>query len=132
MIFVDTSFWVALIAARDDRHSAATGLLERCAGEHLLTSNHVCGETWTFLRSRHGHQIAVRFLDLIDGSSHVQLSSVPAGVEELAWRWLRRHDEREYSFVDATSFALMRSLRVREALTFDQDFESAGFVVLRG
>jgi predicted nucleic acid-binding protein len=27
----------------------------------------------------------------------------------MAVRWLRRHDEREYSFVDATSFALMRS-----------------------
>jgi uncharacterized protein len=132
VVFVDTSFWVALLAARDDGHTVATELLERCAGEHLITSNHVCGETWTFLRRRYGHQVAVRFLDLLDGSSHVQLSSVSVGLEELAWRWLRRHGEREYSFVDATSFALMRSLRVREALTFDADFEAAGFVVLRG
>jgi hypothetical protein len=33
----------------------------------------------------------------------------------------------EYSFVDATSFAVMRSLRVREALAFDGDFAAAGF-----
>ncbi len=47
------------------------------------------------------------------------------------WAWLRRHHERAYSFVDATSFALMRSLRIREALAFDGDFAAAGSVELR-
>ena len=43
------------------------------------------------------------------------------------WRGeLRRHDEREYSFVDATSFVLMRLLRIRAALAFDGDFSAAG------
>ena len=52
-------------------------------------------------------------------------------VEDEAWSWLRVHDERPYSFVDATSFALMRKLRIREALAFDGDFAAAGFVELR-
>ena len=38
--------------------------------------------------------------------------------------------EREYSFVDATSFALMRSLRIKGALAFDGDFGAAGFTEL--
>jgi predicted nucleic acid-binding protein len=41
------------------------------------------------------------------------------------------NDERPYSFVDATSFALMRKLRIEEALAFDGDFAAAGFVELR-
>ncbi len=49
----------------------------------------------------------------------------------MALRWLGRHDEREYSFVDATSFALMRSLRIRDALAFGGDFTAAGFRELR-
>jgi predicted nucleic acid-binding protein len=55
----------------------------------------------------------------------------PSEVEEDALRWLRRHDERDYSFVDATSFATMRSMRIRRALAFDGDFEAAGFQELR-
>ncbi len=52
-------------------------------------------------------------------------------MESDAWSWLRRHDEREYSFVDATSFALMRRRRIREALAFDGDFSAAGFIEIR-
>ena len=52
-------------------------------------------------------------------------------LERDSLNWLRRHDERSYSFVDATSFALMRSLGIREALAFDGDFAAAGFVELR-
>jgi predicted nucleic acid-binding protein len=51
--------------------------------------------------------------------------------ESEALGWLRRHDEREYSFVDATSFTPMRALGIREALAFDGDFSAAGFVELR-
>ena len=131
MIFVDTSFWVALRNRRDDRHAAAVALLERHGDVPLITTNHVRGETWTFLRRRAGHAAAVDFLDALAGSSRVQVQLIGADLEDEALGWLRRHDERAYSFVDATSFVLMRELRIREALAFDGDFSAAGFVELR-
>lgn len=131
MIFVDSSFWIAVRLARDERHDEATQLLETHGGENLLTSNHVRGETWTFLRRKVGHASAVHFLDRVDRTSRLSVAFVSEELEAQALRWLRRHDEREYSFVDATSFALMRSLRIKEALAFDGDFAAAGFVELR-
>lgn len=131
MIFVDTSFWVALRNRRDRHHSEAVGLLQRHAESRLVTSNHVQGETWTFLRRRMGHASAVDFLDALERSERIEIFRLEDELEKEALRWLRRRDEREYSFVDATSFAFMRSREISQALAFDGDFGAAGFVELR-
>ena len=130
MRFVDTSFWVALRFARDDRHPDARALWEAGAGP-LLTTSLVLGETWTFLSRRAGHRRAVEFQDAVGVLHSLTVRHVDEELEAEAWRWLRRHGERPYSFVDATSFALMRRLRIREALAFDGDFAAAGFVEAR-
>ncbi len=131
MIFVDTSFWVALRNRRDQHHENAAELLRRYADENLITTNHVRGETWTYLRRRVGHHAAVDFLDAIERSPRVRVMFVSSEIEDHALQWLRRRDEREYSFVDATSFATMRLLRTIDALAFDGDFTAAGFHELR-
>ena len=130
MAFVDTSFWFARAIARDTRHAEATALADRLRGVRAVTSNLVLGEVWTLLAHRAGHHRAVLWLD---GLRHEQvvIERVDDDLETEAWDWLRRHDERPYSFVDATSFALMRKLRIGEALAFDGDFAAAGFVELR-
>lgn len=131
MIFVDTSFWVALRNRRDDHHAAARALLQANASVPLISTNHVRGETWTFLRRRAGHAAAAQFLDFTEDAVRLQVEHVDEATERDAIGWLRRHDEREYSFVDATSFALMRRLGVGEAFAFDGGFAAAGFVELR-
>ena len=131
MIFVDSSFWIGLSDRRDQRHGQATTLFRMHQGAGLVTTNHVRGETWTFLRKRHSHAAAVRFVDSTENTDRLRVVQAPEDVEREAWSWLRRHDERVYSFVDATSFALMRSLGIREALAFDDDFTAAGFVQLQ-
>ena len=102
--------------------------------EQVLTTNLIVGETWTLLRRRAGHQYAIGFIDRIEllvDSGRLLVHAVTADEESRAWRWLRRHDERTYSFVDATSFEVMRVRRLREALAFDNDFTAAGFVEIR-
>ena len=130
MIFVDTSFWIATIAASDANHEQATQLANE-ASDRLVTSNHVRGETWTFLNRRYGHAPAVAFVDALARTVRLRVEFVSRDLEDEALRWLLQHDEREYSFVDATSFAVMRALRIREAFAFDGDFAAVGFVELR-
>jgi len=128
--FADTSFWIALQVPRDEHHSVAKCLWETDS-DPVLTTNHVVGETWTFLRRRADHRTAVGFYQATAASPRLRIDHVPQDVEMEAWSWLLRHDEREYSFVDATSFAVMRRRRVRHALAFDGDFAAAGFIELR-
>jgi len=131
VIFVDTSFWLGLFLPRDTHHLAARTLLPTHASDPLVTSNHVRGETWTFVRRRGGHRDAVRVLDALEATPRLSVVFIAEDVEREAVRWLRDRDEREYSFVDATSFALMRKLRIRDAFAFDGDFAAAGFLELR-
>ena len=135
MKFADTSWWAAWTLPGDSLHLDA---LETFAlvGDHerVLTTNLVVGETWTLLRSRANHRTAVGFLDRVGvlvSAGKLMVHAVTAEDELRAWRWLRRHDEREYSFVDATSFEVMRARRLREALALDNDFAAAGFVEMR-
>jgi predicted nucleic acid-binding protein len=114
-----------------DAHFDGARALWRDRRHDVLTTNHVIGETWTFLRRRVGHRIARRFVDLAEQSPRLTIHRVDEATEREAWEWLRRHDERVYSFVDATSFAVMRKLRILEALAFGDDFAAAGFVEIR-
>ena len=129
MRFVDTSYWVALRLRRAANHGVAVRLWK--PGQPILTTNQVVGETWTFLRRRDGHPSAVAFLDAVESAEWLTVVYVDDATEREARAWLRRHDERVYSFVDATSFAVMRRERLREALAFDGDFSAAGFVETR-
>ncbi|BBZ13180.1 PIN domain-containing protein [Mycobacterium branderi] len=129
MTFVDTSFWAALGNATDARHDIAKELWAS-RPPVVVTSNHVLGETWTLLNRRCGHRAAAAAA-AIRYSAIVRVEHITAELEEQAWLWLARHDEREYSFVDATSFALMRKKKVHNAYAFDGDFSAAGFVELR-
>lgn len=129
MRFVDTSYWVALRLQRDANHEMARRLW--VPGQALLTTTLIVGETWTFLRRRDGHGSAVAFLDAVEAAPWLIVKDVGEPIHREAWAWLRRHDERSYSFVDATSFAVMRRERLREALAFDGDFAAAGFIEVR-
>ena len=131
MAFVDTSFWFARAVTRDRRNAEAVALADRFRGAPVVTSNLVLGEAWTLLTARAGHTRALQWLDAVRDDARVAVARIDEETEREAWDWLRRHDERPYSFVDATSFALMRRRAIREAFAFDGDFVAAGFVELR-
>jgi len=131
VLFVDTSFLAAYALGRDARHAEARLLADVHLVRPLVTTNLILSELWTLLRHRLGHPQTVEFLDRVQALPSLRLDRVSAAVEAESWEWLRTHDERAYAFVDATSFALMRKLRIREALAFDGDFAAFGFVELR-
>ncbi len=130
MRFVDTSFLVALFRVRERHHDTARRLWEEDSGP-LLTTVGVLGETWTFMRRREHHEAAVEVVRALRGSPRISIIETGDDIHDKAWAWLERHDEHEYSFVDAVSFEVMRRRRIKEALAFDGDFARAGYVEVR-
>ncbi len=112
---------------RDGHHQTAAKIWTENRGP-MRTSNLVMGETWTFLRRKAGFDAAVKFIDTVEQSGRISVVTVDETVDRRAWDWLRGRSDRTYSYVDATSFEIMRRERISEALAFDGDFSAAGFV----
>jgi hypothetical protein len=129
-VFVDTGGWVALQDASDRHHrSAVTALpaiLQSC--KSLVTSNQVIGETYTYLRTIGSYGAARRFLEAVAATAKLERLFVTEALEREAYQILHRYAEHSFSYVDATSFALMRQERLRYAFAFDAHFATAGFV----
>jgi len=47
-----------------------------------------------------------------------------------ALKILKERQDKKWSFTGCTSFVIMSQLNVKEAFTFDQNFEQAGFMRL--
>jgi predicted nucleic acid-binding protein len=128
-VFVDTSGFYALIDGADRHHESADDLFARAHREkwRLVTSNAVVFETHALLlnRLRPGREIALAFLDSIS-TDRYQVVRAQRSDEQKATAIIRAHRDKSYSLCDALSFAVMERHRIREAISFDQDFRSYG------
>lgn len=127
-IFIDTSAWLSHLNRRDQAHEAVGDALRAAAGR-LVTTTYVFDETVTLARARLGRGPAVRIGTLLLDVDVVDLLRITPEVEGTAWGLFRDRPDKEYSFTDCTSFALMRKLGIADAVTLDADFRREGFLV---
>lgn len=130
-LFVDTAGGMACADSADPAHQAASAARDKWLERegHLLTTDYVIDETLTLLRMRLGLDAAETWWHMIAASSRVRKESISAERAERARTIFFRHRDKQFSFTDCTSFALMRELRFRQALTTDRHFRQAGFLV---
>ena len=64
---------------------------------------------------------------MVAASRRVRHESIDRDRAERARAIFFRYRDKDFSFTDCTSFAIMRELRLRAALTTDRHFRQAGF-----
>jgi len=79
---------------------------------------------------RHSHAAAADFLDTIEGSEALRVEWIGPDRFHAGAAMFRKYKDKEWSFTDCVSFAVMRELRVRDACTTDHHFKQAGFMLL--
>lgn len=129
--FVDSSGWYALIDRRDAHHEAVADLARHLVttGTRLVTTDYVIDESCTLAKARSGSLMALRLLDVLHGTSAVDLEWIGPERFERAEAALRRYADQAFSFTDCTSFIVMRELGIGDAITTDGHFRVAGFNV---
>ena len=74
-----------------------------------------------------GHNATVKFGRNIRESSVVKVIHVNERIEERAWNIFEKYSDKDFSFTDCTSFAIMEFKKIRTAFTFDKHFAQFGF-----
>jgi len=108
----------------DSWNQPAKSLIEQKVLERyrLFTSNAVLYETYTLIRSRVHHSAAVDFMQNFLKSGVTEFRITEA-IEQRAKQIFIRYADKDFSFVDCTSFAIIDHLRCSSVLTFDQHFK---------
>jgi predicted nucleic acid-binding protein len=129
-LLFDTGAVVALVNRRDQWHDQAVDRLRRLErlGHSLLLTNFLVGEIYALLLSRLGGDVARRWLREND----VVVERVTERDEARARSILLRFTDKDFSYVDATSFALMERLGLSSAFSFDRHFGQYGLDLFLG
>ena len=132
--FVDTSAFVALLNPDEEEHELAQAALSTLLEERvaLFTSNYVFAETYTALMARVGRGDAIEWGRRFRAGGAIGLVRIEEDVEEEAWKILEDHDDKGWSYVDATSFALIERDGMSEAFALDGHFRQRGLSVVPG
>lgn len=128
-IFVDTSAWYSLVDEDAENHLKAVQFLKDTKMP-FITSDYVLDEILTLIRSAISHKVAIEFWDKLKKSNWAAVIDISAQDKERAGSMFRKYNDKDFSFTDCTSFALMKRLDIKEVFTFDKHFRQIGFVMV--
>jgi predicted nucleic acid-binding protein len=132
--FVDTSGWAEWADQTLRYHVQAVHLVEEVwnQGGRLVTTDLVLAEL-TALLTRPLRMPKPKQIQLLDGilsDPSVDVIPFESLLKQATWHLWRTRPDKDWSFVDCSSFVVMGQRSLTEALTSDRHFEQAGFVRL--
>lgn len=134
-LFVDTGAWLALNNNKDKYHIIAVkankDFLDN--GYFYVSSDYILDETYTLLRYDVGHKRAVEFggeIKSLQKMGKIRIVHINQDILGKAWEVFEKYSDKDFSFTDCTSFAVIDMLGINEAFCFDRHFEQYGFIRL--
>ena len=131
-VFVDTGGWMACADRADPAHLSCSAARDATleAGRTLITTDFVVDETLTLIRFRLGLAAANAWWQQIDGSPRLRWERVEHDRFERARSLFFQYRDKDLSFTDCTSLAVIRELKLKTVITTDRHFQQVGFDVL--
>lgn len=131
VVFVDTNVYVATADLADSLHQKALALSRELAFPRFktVTSSNIVSESLTVISQKVNKAAAVKFLEDLEGST-TEIIFVDEEIYSQALELFPKIKSKNVSFVDATSFAVMKNRGIKAAFTFDRHFKTQGFKLL--
>ena len=128
-IFIDTGAFFAAEVSRDQFYQRSRQMWNELLDPAITiySSDAIFQETNMLLHYRTGPASSIRWIELQMQSNSIIWLPVDAQVRRAALPWMKKFSDRSVSFVDATSFVLMRRENIRHVFSFDRHFSVARF-----
>ena len=129
MIFVDTSYVVALVNRRDQWHERALAW-SQAIEDRVVTTEYVLWEAVNFLSSPVDRGKAKAVADYLRSDPSVEFIFASPDLLDKGLELHSARGDKAWSLTDCVSFRLMDQRGLKQALAADKDFEQAGFEAL--
>ena len=125
-VFVDTSYWLALLHSKDALHTQARQVPKP---QRLVITAAIQIEVMNAFSAPRFRALAVSFWHM---TQHPDIVIVQLTTEllEAAANLFEKRADKEWSLTDCISFVVMQDRGITDALTADHHFEQAGFRAL--
>ncbi len=128
-ILTDTSAYFALADRTDRNHRSAIDFVEENEIP-LVTTDLIVVETLNLVQVRLGHSKAIQIgRRLLNPALTTTLKVMESDVIQ-GWRIFQRYRDKEFSFTDCTTFALMGRAHISAAFAFDVHFRQYGRLII--
>lgn len=128
-ILVDTSAYYALKDKDDAFHTQALQFVKTNTCP-FVTTNLIVIETLNLVKQRLGYKHAVEIgKNMFDPTISNVIKVTDKDISE-AWKIFQKYDDKDFSFTDCTTFAVMERLKISSVFAFDEHFRQYGkFIV---
>jgi len=124
MIFIDASSYLSSLLPKDPNLKKAVEIFVSIveSKEHLVTSYAILGEVLTISSQRYDRQAGIKFVkDILDGSTQVILEDDK--LIRKAFKIFQEVKDKDVSWVDCYSFAIIEHYKIEKVFSFDKDFK---------
>lgn len=131
-LFVDTSFFVALLNSRDVYHQTAISLQVQLDKQKVrkVTSEYVLIELGDGLSRLQYRPLASRLIHLLQRDPTFTIVPTATPVFQKAIRLFDDRPDKEWGLTDCTSMMIMDEWGLDSILTADHHFQQAGYQIL--
>ncbi len=131
-VFIDTSYLIAILDPKDDRHEKAIKVSQSLENNQQVTSEMVLTELLNAFstRGKFLRQVSLNVLDSLISDPKVEIVSQSGELFEQACQYYKQRLDKEYSLTDCASMVIMRQRGIDKVLTHDHHFQQEGFKAL--
>lgn len=127
-IFLDSSAIYALTDKDDEAGPSVESFLKERRTPPVMT-NLIFAESMSLITKRLGKRAGERTGEILLSSQFVRLVYLDEKIHRDAWTFYKKYRDKDFDFIDATSFVFCQKRGIKEALTLDRHFSQMGFKI---